>query len=197
MASLHYLWSNRAKFRVVSKLYFRAWAKRILTLPELLKRNYRRISLVNRGATIHECAEIGQSKIEGKINLLSIGNSTFIGQAEIALHDKVAIGSFVCINDGVVILTASHDVSDPEWKHKKSPVIIEDYVWIATNAIVLPGVTLGRGAVVGAGAVVHKSISAGAVVAGNPAVVLSSKRTNQLNYNPCEFLAANQAWLKG
>jgi len=68
------------------------------------------------------------------------------------LHDEVRIGSHVCINDGVVILTASHDVNDPHWRAVTKPVVIDDYAWIATGATILPGVRIGRGAVVGASA---------------------------------------------
>ena len=113
------------------------------------------------------------------------------------MHDEVKIGNRVCINDGVEILTASHDVLDPQWKHSKGKVIIDDYVWIGTGAMILPGVHLCRGAVVGAGAVVTKSVPEGTIVAGNPAKTLSKKRVEQLNYNPCEFLAENRAWLLG
>ena len=113
------------------------------------------------------------------------------------LHDVVEIGSNVCINDGVRILTATHDVNDPDWKHIKKRIVIEDYAWIATDAILLPGVTIGRGAVVGAGAVVSKSVLSGVVVAGNPARETGKIRPENLRYNACEFLAANRAWLVG
>jgi acetyltransferase-like isoleucine patch superfamily enzyme len=50
---------------------------------------------------------------------------------------------------------------------------------------------------VGARAVVSKNIEAGAVVVGNPAKAIDRQRSTELNYNPCEFLAANRAWLAG
>jgi maltose O-acetyltransferase len=52
------------------------------------------------------------------------------------------------------------------------PILIEDNVWIGGGAILLPGVTIGRNAVVGAGAVVPKDVQANTVVAGNPAKVI-------------------------
>jgi acetyltransferase-like isoleucine patch superfamily enzyme len=109
----------------------------------------------------------------------------------------VKIGERVCINDGVDILTASHDVLDPKWQHIKGKIEIEDYVWIGTGAMILPGVTLGRGCVVGARAVVSKSVEPGTIVVGNPAKIVSKKRVEQLNYNPCEFLTVNRSWLIG
>ena len=197
MASINYLWAHRAVFSINSKSFYRAWAKRVLSLPELLTRNYKRSLLLIKGAEIHEQAEIGKTTVEGPHAMLHIGALSFLGRVYIALHDNVRIGKCVCINDGVYILTASHAVMDPLWRHTKAEIIIDDYVWIGTNAMILPGVHLGRGAVVGAGAVVSKSVPAGAIVVGNPAVQLSKKRTEELNYNPCEFLSANRAWLVG
>ena len=196
MASLKYLWNNRIKFKWFSKSFFISWAKRLLTFSELIKNNKRRIKLVNSGATIAETAEIGIVTINGRKNNLAIGDFSTLGKVEIALHDKVTIGKYVCINDGVVILSASHDILDPLWQHKKAPIFIGDYAWIATNAIILPGVSIGKGAVVGAGAVVRKNVSDYSIVVGNPAKEMDKKRIEVLNYNPCEFLATNNAWLK-
>lgn len=197
MASINYLWSNRIQFPIGSKNYFRAWAKRILSFPEHLNRNMRRIKLVNKGAKISETAEIGLLKAEGHKSNLSIGDFTFIGRVYIALHDKVEIGSKVCINDGVEILTASHDVNDTKWSHVKNKIVIDDYAWIGTGAMLLPGVHIGRGAVVGARAVVTKSVPEYGIAVGNPAHIISKKRITDLDYNPCEFLASNRAWLLG
>jgi len=197
MATISYLWVHRIKFPATSGQFYKVWAKRLLLLPSLIKRNRRRTTLVNRGAVIHERAEIGEVNVEGPKSWLKIGSQSFLGRVTIALHDNVTIGERVCINDGVEILTASHDVSDPQWKHVKGKVIIEDYAWIGTGAMILPGVTIGRGAVVGARAVVSKSIAAGAIAVGVPAVTISKKRCEELNYDPCEFLAANRAWLIG
>ena len=196
MASVNYLWNNRARFKF-SKLFLKAWAKRFLTISEIINNNLRRSALTRKGAAISATAEIGKLKADGHKTNLTIGEYTFIGQVNMALHDKITIGKRVCINDGVIILTASHDVSDPAWNHVKKKITIEDYVWICTGAIILPGVTLGYGCVVGAGAVVSKSVEAGAIVAGNPAIPISKTRIKNLNYNPCEFLAGNSAWLKG
>jgi acetyltransferase-like isoleucine patch superfamily enzyme len=197
MASFSYLWSHRVKFPINSIAFYRSWAKRLLCMPEMIKRNRRRYFLISQGARIHSTSEIGVVKVDGHKSNLTIGAYSFFGTVTIALHDEVSIGKNVCVNDGVQLLTGSHDVSDSEWKHVKARIIIEDYVWIAVNAIILPGVHIGRGAVVGAGAVVSKDVEAGSIVVGNPAKPILKKRTKELNYNPCEFLAANRAWLIG
>ena len=197
MASLRYLWNHRAKFNLGSLAFYRAWAKRALSFPEVYKRNARRNHLVKNGARIHELAEIGEANIQGKKNLLTIGRYTTIGKALIALHDEVMIGERVVINDDAEILTASHDVLDTKMEFIKKKIVIEDYVWIGTGAMILPGVTLGKGSVVGARAVVGKSIAPGVIVIGNPARPTSKTRNENLDYNPCEFLAGNKAWLQG
>ena len=177
--------------------FYRAWGKRFFSMREVLNRNMRRRRLNRNGAIIHETAEIGKIMADGPKKRLHIGSYSFIGNIRLALHEEVIIGERVCINDGVQIFTASHDVLDPAWNHIKDKVIIDDYAWIGTGAMILPGVHIGKGAVVGAGAVVSKSVSPGDIVVGNPARIISKKRCENLNYNPCEFLAANNAWLVG
>lgn len=197
MASLSYLWKHRAKFPVGSKQFYRVWGKRIFSYPELAQRNSNRVKLIKKGAIIHETAEIGEAIVEGNKTHLTIGAFSFIGQISIALYCSVSIGERVCINDGVRILSASHDVLDPQWRHVRAEIVIEDFVWIGTGATILPGVHIGRGAVVGAGAVVSKSVVAKGIVVGNPARLIVKSRDIEFDYNPCEFLAANRAWLVG
>lgn len=196
MATLHYLWKHRVRFEYRKFSFFKFWGKRVLTLPEVFRKELRRRKLVYKGANIHPTAEIGLVKAMGKKTNLRVGANSFLGRVNLALHDTIQIGSRVCINDGVLILTASHDIQDPAWPLLKSPIIIEDFAWIAVNAIILPGVRIGKGAVVGAGAVVSKDVAAFSVVVGNPARPIAKKRIENLNYNPCEFLAGNMAWLK-
>ena len=197
MASLNYLWQHRAKFPVGSHAFYKAWGKRFFSYAELRKRNRNRTQLTKAGAQIHETAEIGEITVDGNRNYLTVGEFTFLGKVTVALHCAVSIGKKVCINDGVRLLSASHDVLDPKWQLIKSEIVIDDYAWIGTGAFIMPGVRIGRGAVVGAGAVVSKSIGPGTIVVGNPAKPVSKVRCEELDYNPCEFLAANRAWLLG
>ncbi|MUP45423.1 acyltransferase [Gramella sp. BOM4] len=197
MASLDYLWKNRKKVDVLEPEFMVVWAKRFLTFPTLYRR-YRKVrSMIKKGAHINESAEIGEVKINGKLNNLSIGAYSFIGRAEIALHDQIYIGEKVCISDGVKLLTGTHDIEDPQWELITKPIIIESNVWIAESAIILPGVHLGKGAVVGAGAVVRKNVDPYTVVVGNPARPVRKRRYEVFDYNPCQFLAGNSSWLNG
>ncbi|MEI7820615.1 MAG: acyltransferase [Verrucomicrobiota bacterium] len=175
--------------------FLKTWAKRVLTFPGMAKMTISRLRLVRRGASVGEDSCIGKTRVTGKARLLSVGRSSFIGQAKIAVHDRVEIGSNVCINDGVLILTASHSVDDPLWGPITKPVVIGDYAWIAVGAMILPGVRIGRGAVVGAGAVVSKNVPDYAVATGNPAIIREGRRTRKLTYTPVRFLAFQDAWL--
>jgi maltose O-acetyltransferase len=197
MASLRYLWRFRKKNNLFSKKYFEAWAKRLFTLNTLIQYGLRKYNFIFKGAIISSSAEIGKAKLLGHFNNLQVGDNSFIGKAELTLHDKITIGNNVCINDGVILLTASHDVSDPYWLHLKKSIHISDFVWIATNSIILPGVKIGKGAVIGAGSIVSKNVAEFSIVVGNPAKVLKKERNRDLDYNPCSFLAFNSAWLKG
>lgn len=85
------------------------------------------------------------------------------------------IGKNVCIGEDVRLITGSHDVTSPHFNLVTRPITINDNVWIATGAIVLPGVTIGEGAVVGAGSVVTKDVEPWSVVAGNPAKFIKKR----------------------
>ena len=89
--------------------------------------------------------------------------------------NEVQIGNHVMIGPGVQIYTSAHALQAEPRIHGwevAMPVVIEDNVWIGGGAILLPGVTLGQNAVVGAGSVVTRSVPENTIVAGNPARVL-------------------------
>ena len=93
----------------------------------------------------------------------------------------LTIGNNVDIAQEAVIWTLGHDIHDDSHHDKGAAVTIEDYVWIGHRAIIMPGVTIGRGAVVAAGAVVTKSAPAMSIVAGVPAKIIG-QRHSALNY---------------
>jgi acetyltransferase-like isoleucine patch superfamily enzyme len=82
---------------------------------------------------------------------------------------SISIGNNVSISPDVTILTAEHLADHPDFGVVERPVRIEDYVWIGTRAMIMPGVTLGRGCVVAAGAVVTRDVAPLAIVGGVPA----------------------------
>lgn len=110
---------------------------------------------------------------------LIIGDNSVINrQCRLDTRGGLTIGANVSISENVIILTASHDIYARDFAGTQSPVVIGDYVFIATRAMILPGVTIGHGAVVAAGAVVTKSVSDYEVVAGIPARQIGSRRSD-------------------
>jgi len=189
-----YLWRYREK-PVQLRRWLVVMTKRLILFFALIHLFIRPVLFRIKGAQIGRLVVLGKARIQGKLGNLRIGDQTSFGQCEIALYDTVKIGRCVVINDGAVLLTASHSLSDPQWRHKKGPITIGDYAWIATNAIVLPGVSIGKGAVVGAGAVVREDVPEYAVVAGNPSTVQRFQRTRMLAYSPVLLNAPFEAWI--
>jgi maltose O-acetyltransferase len=112
----------------------------------------------------------------------SYGQNTHIGDhvylnslCTILDNNEVRIGDHVMIGPVVQIYTAAHPLQaatrNEGWEVAK-PIVIEDNVWLGGGAILLPGITVGRNAVVGAGAVVSHSVPQNTAVAGNPARVI-------------------------
>jgi maltose O-acetyltransferase len=101
---------------------------------------------------------------------VSIGaNSRINRDCMIDVRGGVTIGDNVSISPQVAISTAAHSAVDPGFRVEIRPVAIEDNVWIGMRATILGGVTLGRGSVVAAGAVVTKDVPPLTIVAGVPA----------------------------
>lgn len=104
------------------------------------------------------------------VGRLSVGAGTLINRG-VFLDNRagIGIGAHVSIAHDVRIYTLGHDVHDAGFAAKGKPVRIDDHAVLFANAMVMPGVHLGRGAVVMAGAVVTKDVPAMRIVGGNPA----------------------------
>ena len=101
---------------------------------------------------------------------LSIGDFSNVGWFTLLdARGGICIGNNVSIASYAKLVTGSHDIQSPHFEAVFKPIIIEDYVWICTGAIILQGVTIGKGAVVAAGAVVTKDVAPNTVVGGVPA----------------------------
>lgn len=109
---------------------------------------------------------------------LIIGDNLGISQAAIVCHSSITIGNNVKIGGGASIYDTDFHSIDPDLRansktdfaHKvKSPVIIDDNVFIGAHAIILKGVTIGANSIIGSGSVLTKSVPANQIWAGNPA----------------------------
>lgn len=119
------------------------------------------------GATIGRGAKLSV----GASAQLTIDSHSYVNDgSRIAAQTSVSIGKNCAISFGVTIFDDDgHGFGSPPYS---APIVIEDDVWIGCNAIVLKGVTIGKGSVVAAGAVVSKSCPPGSLLAGVPACVV-------------------------
>jgi maltose O-acetyltransferase len=108
---------------------------------------------------------------------ISIGRRTVINQ-QCVLDGRgwLSIGDYVDISPGVWMLTDSHDMNDPQFPEVLAPVNIGNHAWIGSRALILPGVTVGEGAVVAAGAVVTSDVEPYTVVGGVPARPIGTRK---------------------
>ncbi len=152
--------------------------------------------LVSEGSIVN-----GHFIFESEEGTVSIGKKCFIGQSTFISRSSIKIGNNVNIAWGSTFY--DHDshsldyldrrkdvememnniklgrnfVIDKDWERVKTkPIVVCDDAWIGMNCIILKGVTIGEGAVVGAGSVVTKDVPAWTVVAGNPAKVVKTLR---------------------
>jgi acetyltransferase-like isoleucine patch superfamily enzyme len=120
---------------------------------------------------------------------IEIGNDSVIMDCFMQAWATIDIGNHVIINDGVKLLTGSHNLHSPDFEAKLLPIKIEDYAWIATGAMVLGGVTIGKGGVVGAGAVVRENVPPLGIVIGNPSQLIGFRRCSDFNYHFGQYLS--------
>lgn len=109
---------------------------------------------------------------------LKVGKNSSIGWFSLVdARGGITIGNNVTVASYVKMVTAKHDIEDPMFSASVHPIIIEDYAWICTGSTILGGVTVGKGAVVAAGAVVTKDVPPMTVVAGVPAREVKKRMT--------------------
>ena len=122
----------------------------------------------------------------GKVHL-GMRNAINFGTLIDGRRFTVTIGDDVSIGPEAAILTLGHDPHAPDFADQGGEVTIGDRVWIAYRAVILPGVTIGEGAVVAAGAVVSRDVAPYTIVAGNPAQPVGTRRRDlayRLDYSP-------------
>ena len=129
-------------------------------------------SHISRMVTIR--TQLGSVRIGEKVN---IGAGSFIYG-----YGDISIGDYSLLANGVELITGNHradELDRPMRFQGRDPdrIVIGEDVWLGVRAIVLGGVTVGRGAIIGAGAVVTRDIPEYAVAAGVPARVIRSRKS--------------------
>ncbi len=164
--------TNHIVNRVPSFALRRAWYRRAVG------------ATIRRGAGVHLGCRVwfygpGQVRRDG----LRLGARTRINRdCCLDARGPLWIGDDVSVSPEVAILTASHRLAAPDFALETRFVRIEDHVWIGTRATILPGVTLGRGSVVCAGAVVTRDVPPLAIVAGVPARPIGERPADAVRY---------------
>lgn len=139
---------------------------------------------IGDGTLLNSCPRVsGSGELFSK---LVIGRDCRVDEdCAFDLEETVTIGDRVCIGPGVIILTSTHELGPREHRAgpiMKRPVVVDDGALLGARSILLPGVTVGAGAVVNPGAVVNKDVAPHTRVGGAPAVqieVLSNDATAQ------------------
>lgn len=149
-----------------------------IALHDVRMKAYRCLGVnIGRSSTILMSTEMHHAEA------ITIGSNTIINQhCFLDGRDGLIIGSNVNISPHVLLVAGSHDIQNgAEFSGYAKRIVVEDYVWLCTRCTILPGVTIGRGAVVAAGAVVTKSVEPHTVVAGTPARKIG-ERNPDLHY---------------
>lgn len=132
---------------------------------------------IGKGSAIHMGANFFQPKG------ISIGEDSIIGNhAFLDGRASLKIGNHVDIASEVMIYNSEHDVHREDMKAIEEPVVIEDYAFIGPRVIILPGVKIGKGAVVAAAAMVTKNVLPGKIVGGVPAREIGERRIKKYTY---------------
>jgi len=107
---------------------------------------------------------------------IAIGNNSWIGD-EVNLYSlgEIEIGNNVVISQRSYVCTGTHDPFKTTFDISSHKIVIDDQCWLATDVFVAPGITIGRGTVVGARSGVFKDLPAGKICMGQPAVVIKDR----------------------
>ncbi len=124
---------------------------------------------------------IGKGARFGNGKYLEIGNNSGIGMYS-KVPNNIIIGEDVMMGPNVTIYGSNHEFSRTDIPMRKQgyrkypPVVIEDDVWIGGNVIIMPGLTVKKGTIIGAGSVLTKNFPEYSIVAGNPAKLIRSRK---------------------
>lgn len=115
----------------------------------------------------------------GQQGRIQVGDYCAINtHAKLFGHGGIVIGDYTQLGPGSLITTTTHDFDD-RMKTSFAPVRLAEWVWVGAGAIILPGVTIGEHAVIGAGSIVTKDLPAYSVAVGNPARVIRERPRRQ------------------
>lgn len=164
------------KNQIIRFIWSICWSLLARPLPRSVGSGWKRMLLRLFGAKIAKNANIYSSaRIYYPANLIMDDYSCLDSRVNCYNVAPIHIGNNVTVSQGAFLCTASHDITDPANHLITAPIKIEDQAWVAAEAFIGMGVTIGQGAVVAARAVVTKDVETWTVVAGNPAKVIKKR----------------------
>lgn len=162
--------------RIKRMVWIICWNILARPFPRSLANGWKRFLLRLFGAKIAKTAHVYSSaKIFMPWNLEMKAHACIGADVDCYNAAKITIGINATVSKGTYLCTASHNISSPGHEQTENPIIIEDRAWVAAEAFVGPGVTIGEGAVVGARAAVFKDVDPWTVVGGNPAKYIKQR----------------------
>ncbi len=169
------------KLNLFEYLYFRY---KYSIIPKFQVNRFFNINKIYTYMVYKNCGSVGKELwVKGEINGLNKNlflkdNVNLNPGARFLGKGKVEIGSYFHTGHNLTIISTNHRYGDeaeaiPYDKTRiHKPVIIKDFVWLGDSVIIIPGITIGKGAIVAAGAIVTKDVPDYAIVGGNPAKVI-------------------------
>lgn len=153
-----------------------AWATLAAWTPPPLRR-WRNFLLRAFGATVHPTAVVyGSTRIWYPPNLVMGPHAVMGPEVKCYCQDRITLGEKAIVSQGAHLCSGTHDISDRNFQLVTRPIDIQSGAWVAAEAFIGPGVTVGEGAVVGARAVLFRNAEPYAVYTGNPAVYMKARR---------------------
>lgn len=173
-------WRGPASFTLRNRLYrliwSLCWALFAAWTPPMLHR-WRRWLLVRFGARMAPTARVyGSAKIWSPANLEMDDYACIGPRANVYSMATISFGPYALASQGAHLCAGTHDIDDPNFQLQARPIRIEERAWIAAEAFVGPGVTVGAGAVLGARGCAFRNLEPRTVYIGNPAVAKRTRR---------------------
>jgi acetyltransferase-like isoleucine patch superfamily enzyme len=169
---------NRRRFYALHRVLYR-----LSTLPRLDA--VKRLRGWHYSALLEHAGKhlrVGQGVLFNNPSLISVGDDVYLGDGVqlYAWNERIIIGNNVLVAAGVRMITRKHGFADldrpmSDQGYMNAPIFIEDDVWIGFQAVILPGLTIGRGAIVGSSAVVTHDVPPYSIVGGVPARVIRAR----------------------